>query len=83
MAERKPPDLDLRFDHHPPPADFVGQAHAVWREECKAIATHALVHLPESRERSLAMTKLEEVMFWGNAAIARYYAEHEPPATTS
>lgn len=28
-------------------------------------------HLPDGREKSLAMTRLEEVMFWSNAAIAR------------
>ena len=28
-------------------------------------------YCPESREKSLAVTKLEEVVFWSNAAIAR------------
>jgi len=27
--------------------------------------------VPDGRERSVAMTKLEEVMFWANAGIAR------------
>jgi len=26
---------------------------------------------PDSRERSLALTKIEEAVFWANAAIAR------------
>ena len=28
-------------------------------------------HCPNSREKSLAMTKLEEAVMWANAAIAR------------
>lgn len=28
--------------------------------------------VPNSREKSLAMTKLEEVAMWANAGIARY-----------
>lgn len=34
-----------------------------------------LIHIthktPKSREQSLAITKVEEAMFWANAAIAR------------
>jgi hypothetical protein len=31
--------------------------------------------VPRSREQSLALTKLEEVVFWANAAIARNQGE--------
>jgi len=31
--------------------------------------------VPQSREQSLALTKLEEVVFWANAAIARNQGE--------
>jgi hypothetical protein len=33
--------------------------------------TEQLELLPPSRERSLAATKIEEAMFWANAAISR------------
>lgn len=36
---------------------------------------------PQSRELSLALTKLEEAVFWANAAIARN--ETPPPADAS
>lgn len=38
------------------------------RERCKDLHT-LLLTLPESRERSLAMTKLEEVSMWANKCI--------------
>lgn len=41
------------------------------RETCKDVAVMLIQHCPDSRELSLALTKLEEVMFWADAAIAR------------
>lgn len=38
---------------------------------CKNLAFDIDAVCPDSREKSLAMTKLEEVMFWANASIAR------------
>lgn len=41
------------------------------RERCQKLA-HELTRLaPNSRELSIGINKLEEVMFWVNAAIAR------------
>lgn len=41
------------------------------RGACKVTAQVVLNVTPASREQSLALTKLEEAMFWANAAIAR------------
>lgn len=58
------------FKFHP--ADEAkGQTHQAVREACE-LAAHKINSLvPESREKSLALTKLEEAMFWANAGIAR------------
>ncbi len=41
------------------------------REKANSFAYMLNSSCPESRELSLAMTKLEEAVFWANAAIAR------------
>jgi hypothetical protein len=41
------------------------------RESCAGLAMFIMDHVPEGREQSIALTKLEEVMFWANAGIAR------------
>lgn len=63
--------IDRNFDHHPPPDQHVAKLHGEVRARCKEVAQHIERNLPDSRERSLAMTKLEEAMMWANAAIAR------------
>jgi hypothetical protein len=68
MATQYP--IDNNFTYHPP---FGTQAarYEELRELAKGLAASYLEHCPESRERSLALTKLEEAVMWANAAIAR------------
>jgi hypothetical protein len=47
------------------------------RDGCKFLADIINEFAPDGREKSLALTNLEQVMFWANAAIAR------PPEGTS
>jgi hypothetical protein len=63
-------DLANRFTSHAPKN---GQQlkYAIVRGEALALAKTIVILTPNSREQSLALTKLEEVMFWSNAAIAR------------
>lgn len=66
MRER----IDRDFTHHPPkddqPARYASiRAHAKVLAECIAEST------PSSREQSVALTKLDEVVMFANAAIAR------------
>lgn len=67
-----PSDIDHRFTHHPPTAIKV-ERHESVRADAKALAHRLNETLPEGREKSLAITHLEEVVFWANAAIARSY----------
>lgn len=46
--------------------------HEMVRENLKEEAVWMNEVLPEGREKSLAVTKLEEAMMWANAAIARH-----------
>jgi len=63
-------ELKITLGFHP--ADEVAaDKHDFVRDECKKLAYKLEEELPDSREKALAMTKLEEVMLWGNAAVAR------------
>lgn len=41
------------------------------RSSCSNLAIFIAQEVPPGREQALALTKLEEVMFWANAGIAR------------
>lgn len=72
-------ELLIRFNHHPPRADGVAEQHAQAREILRNAAAALLMLHPEpSAERTLAIRKLEEGMFWMNAAIARRGARATP-----
>lgn len=63
-------DIENRFTYHAPDAEKV-ERHELVRDLGKHLAEGLNVLLPEGREKSLAITHLEEVVFWANAAIAR------------
>ena len=64
-------ELDNRFMFHPAKDQIAKDSHEAIRDYCLQTAEFLDGLLPECREKSLAITKLEEVMFWANAAIAR------------
>ena len=64
-------DLDQRFDYHPPKTIKRQDEHAAARMLVKDVAIGLSELLPAGREAALAMTHLEEALFWANAAIAR------------
>jgi len=70
-------DIDNRFDFHAAISVEKRMAHEAIREQCRVLAHKINEQVPEGREKSLAITKLEEVMFWSNAGTARMNTEGE------
>lgn len=58
------------FTYHPPFGTQLAR-YTTLREDAKSLAISIQTRCPDSREKSLALTKLEEAVFWSNAAIAR------------
>lgn len=63
-------DIDRRFDYHRPD-EHAANTHQRIRDAHKRLAEKLDSELPEGREKALAITNLEQTMFWANAAIAR------------
>lgn len=63
-------ELQNRFKYHEPVGDQL-QRYDVIRATCLNLATLICELCPDSRERSVSLTKLDEVMYWANASIAR------------
>lgn len=67
MAER----IENDFTYHAPTGDQPAR-YVKLREAAKQFALMIVNTCPDRRERSLALTKLEESIMWANAAIARH-----------
>lgn len=64
------PQIEKNFTHHPPKEGQAKRYEEI-RNDAKCLAYRLDQECPDSREKSLALTKLEESVFWANAAIAR------------
>jgi len=62
--------IENNFKYHAPTDRKIGQ-HKMIREAGKTFSKIILHNVPEGREQALAFTKIEEVVMWANAGIAR------------
>ncbi len=62
-------ELESLFTYHPPKNDEQKFKYETIRNEAKSFALYLNTTLPDSREKSLAITKLQEAVMWANASI--------------
>jgi hypothetical protein len=62
-------EIIQRFGYHRANADSAPK-HKRVRDLCMEFATSLDTLLPDGRDKSLALTKLQEVMHWANSSIA-------------
>ncbi len=67
---RRDEHLDVRFTYHAPRGDQEARYVAL-RATAKEFAEEIVAKCPPSRERSLALTNLEQAIMWSNASIGR------------
>lgn len=70
IAPKMRDQLENNFTYHSP-KDDQPERYAKIRDEAKSLAYTIQSNTPPSREQSLAITNLEQAIFWANAAIAR------------
>lgn len=70
MQEKLKIDLENRFTYYAPKEGQPALYENI-RAAAKTVAFLFAEQVPPSREQSLALTHLEEAVFWANAGIAR------------
>lgn len=63
-------ELESRFTYHAPKEGQPERYERI-RYKAKMLAAYINEYGPDSREKSLAITKIEEAVMWANASIAR------------
>jgi hypothetical protein len=74
--------IENDFTYHAPTA-AQSESYIEIREMAKGLATLFATECPDSRELSLALTNLDQAVFWANAAIARNSDRPNKPAAQS
>jgi hypothetical protein len=64
------PQIENNFTYHAP-APGQPEKYTLLREKAKELAYLIEETCPKSREKSLAITNLEQAVMWANASIAR------------
>lgn len=67
--------VDL-FTYHPP-TEAQKTRYAAIRRDARFLAHCIALRCPESREKSLAITRLREAVMWANAAVALHPGDVE------
>jgi hypothetical protein len=62
--------IENNFRYHKPHGNQ-NERYEGLRQQARELAFTVQTYCPESREKSLAFTKLEEAVMWANASIAR------------
>jgi hypothetical protein len=70
MTDAEQERLERDFTYYAPKGDQALRYSSL-RGACKDMAALIIVTCPDSRERSLAITKIQEAVFWANSSIAR------------
>jgi len=61
--------IEKIFTHHPPKGTQTHRYEQI-RARAKEFGLLIVAHVPDSRERALALTSLQQTVMWANAAIA-------------
>ena len=69
MEDKMIEQIENSFIYHAP-KDGQPEIYKQLRDEAKAFAKSIHASCPNGREKSLAITKLEEAVMWANKAIA-------------
>jgi hypothetical protein len=62
--------VERDFKYHPPKEGQAKRYEAI-RNKAKELALMLVRECPDSSEKNLALTKIEEAVMWANASIAR------------